>query len=325
MRARRAAILHAAALAAAIAVSQGATAARAQGLDLGGGSDEPVEITADDGIEWHRDEEKYVARGNATAVRAGVKVRADTLTAFYHPVKGGGTDIYRLDAVGNVVITSQDAKVVGDNGVYDVKNGVLVLKGGALKMTSKDYTVTARDSLEYWNSRQMAVARGGAQVVSADRNVKANIVTAYFYDDKTPRPAPKDGKEQSDIRLMEAFQNVQITSPGQLALADKGVYDVESGIARLYGSVKITREDNQLNGDYGEVNLNSGVSRMLAGPPGTEGHKPVRALFSTKRSPQIGPKDEAPAPPAAAANVPTQAPAPTPLPYPDATPNAPAP
>jgi len=323
--ARRGAILHAALLAAVMAVSQAGPGARAQGLDLGGDSDAPVEINADDGIEWHRDEQKYVARGNAVATRAGVKLRADTLVANYRPVEGGGTDIYRLDAVGNVVISSEGTKAVGDNGVYDVKNGILVLKGHALKMSSKDYTVTARDSLEYWNNQQMAVARGGAQVLSQDRDLKADIVTAYFYNDKTPRPPATDGKEQSDIRRMEAFQNVQITSPGQVALGDKGVYDVESGIATLFGSVKITRDDNQLNGEYGEVNLNSGVSRMLAGPPGTEGHKPVRALFSTKRSPQIGPRDEAPAPPAAAANVPTKAPAPTPLPYPNQTPNAPAP
>lgn len=293
--------------------------AGAQGFDLGGDSDEPVEINADDGIEWHRDEEKYVARGNATAERAGIKVRADTLVAYYRPVEGGGTDIYRLDAIGGVVITSQDTKAVGDTAVYDVHNGVLVLKGRNLKMSSPEYVVTARDSLEYWDTHLMAVARGDAHVVSQDKDMKADIVTAFFYDEETPRPVTAEGEEQGEIRRMEAFQNVEITSPGQVARGEKGVYDVESGIATLFGSVKITRGENQLNGEYGEVNLNSGVSRMLAGPPGTEGRKPVRALFSTKRSPQIGPQDEAPAPPAAAADVPEKAPAPTPLPYPNDT------
>ena len=47
MTARGAAIFRAAVLAAAIAVSQWTTAARAQGLDLSGSPDEPVEITAE--------------------------------------------------------------------------------------------------------------------------------------------------------------------------------------------------------------------------------------------------------------------------------------
>lgn len=319
MTARGERFFYAALLGALLAAWPAARSATAQGFDLGGDPDQPVEINADEGIEWHRDDEKYVARGNATAARGGVKVRANTLTAFYRPVEGGGTDIYRIDAVGGVVITSADTKAVGDNGVYDVANGVLVLKGRGLKMSSSAYTVTARDSLEYWDAQQMAVARGDAAVASEDKNLKGDIVTAYFYDDKTPRPANAAEKEgQGEIRRMEAFQNVEIISPGQVARGNKGVYDVESGIATLFGSVKITRGDNQLNGEYGEVDLNSGVSRMLAGPPGVEGRKPVRALFSTKRSPQITPRDEAPAPPAAAANVPTTAPTPTPLPYPGA-------
>jgi len=91
----------------------------------------------------------------------------------------------------------------------------------------------------------------------------------------------------------------------------------------LFGSVKITREDNQLNGEYGEVNLDTGVSRMLSGPPGATGPQPVRGLFSPKKKPQISPREgpatgpaagpvAAPAPPAAAGYVPTQAPPPAP-------------
>ena len=56
--------------------------AQAQSVFTQGG-DKPVEIEADDGIEWQRDAKAYVARGNARARRAGVEIRADTLTAFY--------------------------------------------------------------------------------------------------------------------------------------------------------------------------------------------------------------------------------------------------
>ena len=324
----------------------GARTGAAQGLGLSQDSNQPVEINADQGIEWRRDEQVYVARGNATAKRGDITVRADTLTAHYRPVEGGGTDIFRLDAVGGVVVTSASATAVGDDGVYDVDNAILVLKGHALKMTSEDYVVTARDSLEYWDNRQMAVARGDAVVVNEDKRMSADIVTAFFNDangagaDKSKtakRPAKaasakktagKDGADgtENQIRRIEAFTNVHISTPGQIALGDRGVYDVESGIATLFGSVKITRDENQLEGEYGEVNLNTGVSRMLSGPPGATGPQPVHGLFSPKKKPEITPREgpaggpaaqsappaQAPAPPAAAGMVPTEAPPPAP-------------
>lgn len=326
-----------------------AFAAHAQGLNLNKDSGQPVEINADQGIEWRRDDNVYIARGNASAKQGDVTVHADTLTAHYHPVEGGGTDIYQLDAVGNVVINSANGTANGDNGVYDVDNALMVLKGRALKMVSEDYTVTARDSLEYWDNKQMAVARGNAVVVNQDKRLSGSIVTAYFTQsgsggngsgqgkksggqgkaggqNKSQKTAGTDGGDQQQkIRRIEAFENVRISSPGQIAVGNTGVYDVESGIATLYGSVKITREDNQLNGEYGEVNLNTGVSRMLSGPPGSTGPQPVHGLFSPKKKPEMTSPSgssstqepvqapvKAPSQPPAARLVPTQAPSPAP-------------
>ena len=170
-----------------------AGSADAQGLNLNKDSGQPVEINADQGIEWRRDDNVYIARGNASAKQGDVTVHADTLTAHYHPVEGGGTDIYQLDAIGNVVINSANGTASGDNGVYDVGNALMVLKGRALKMVSEDYTVTARDSLEYWDNKQMAVARGNAVVVNEDKRLSGSIVTAYF----TPSGSQSESRSES--------------------------------------------------------------------------------------------------------------------------------
>ena len=47
-------------------------------------------------------------------------------------------------------------------------------------------------------------------------------------------------------------------------------------MATLTGDVQLSRGDNQLNGDRAEVDLNSGVSRLVSAPGG-EG--PIRALL----------------------------------------------
>jgi len=129
--------------------------------------------------------------------------------------------------------------------------------------------ITARQSLEYWEEKRMAVARGEAVAVRADERLRADVLVAYFREG--------EGGELEMYRL-EAFRDVHISTPTGILRADYGNYDIESSIVTLTGSVKITRCNTQLNGEYAEMNLNTGVSRLLSGP-GTEGGQPVQGLF----------------------------------------------
>lgn len=244
----------------------------AQGLEgFTGDSDETVEIYADDGIEWLQEKKVYIARGNASAIRGEITVNADVLTAHYREGEQGGTDIWRLDADGNVQIIDPSSTTYADRGIYDIPKGILVLTGRDLRMISGNDIVTARDSLEYWLHRNMAVARGAARAKGEGREIKADILTAYF------REVPEGGTK---IHRVEAFGNVSITTPTETATGDRGVYNIETGIASLFGSVKIHRGKDQLSGEYGEVNLNTGVSRILNAAPGSETKGRVRAVFS---------------------------------------------
>jgi lipopolysaccharide export system protein LptA len=65
---------------------------------------------------------------------------------------------------------------------------------------------------------------------------------------------------------------VLISSPDEIVRAEYGTYNVETGIATLTGSVKITRGNNQLNGARARVNLNTGVSSILGGANGVRGY-----------------------------------------------------
>lgn len=222
-------------------------------------SGKPIEIDADDGIEWNQKAQLYVARGNARAAQGDVAVHADTLTAYYRKAKTGRTDIWRIDARGNVRITSPTQTAYGDNGTYLVEDGVLVLKGKKVRIVTPTDKISARDSIEYWEKRNMAVARGDAVITRNDKRLRADLLTAHFLKDK-------DGKTR--IRKIDAFDNVLISSADEIVRAKEGVYDVQSGIAKLTGGVKITRGSNQLNGEYAEVNLNTGISRLFSGKGG---------------------------------------------------------
>ncbi len=251
------------------------TGLHAQGIGLPGQNREtPIEIHADDGIEWQQDAKAYIARGNARAAQGEVTVYADTLIAYYHEGAAGGTEIWRIDAIENVRIQSTEQTAHGDKGVYDVGKGVMVLTGHTRLITATD-RITARDSLEYWDKRSLAVARGNAVAVRGERKLRADTLTAHFVT----------GKDQkSRIQKIRAFDNVVITSPGEVVRSAHAVYNLETGIAVLTGSVKITRGEDQLNGDKAEVNLNTGISRMLS-----SGKRRVRGVFSPRRSTATAP------------------------------------
>jgi len=228
----------------------------AQGLNFGtGDSDAPIEVYADDGIEWQQDTLTFIARGNARAVRGEVTVYGDELHAFYRKLPDGGTEIWRLDAIDNVRIVTPSETATGDRGVYDVDNGILVLTGKKVRLVTPTDEVIADEQLEYWERKQMAVARGNAEAFSDGKNLKADVIVAYMKKDK-------NGK--SSIRRVEAFDNVGIQTATETATSDRGIYNVKTGIVTLTGSVMILRDSNQLNGCKAEVNMNTGISNMFS-------------------------------------------------------------
>ncbi len=232
-----------------------APVAVAQNLNMTGKDGSPVEVFADNGIEWQQDGQIFIARGNARAVRGDMVVRGDELRAYYRSDDQGSTQIWRLDALGHVKITSTSETVYGDKGVYDLDNAILVMTGNNLKLVTPTQELTARDSLEYWMVKEMAVARGNALVINNDKRLKADVLTALFKKDK-------NGK--STAHQINAFGNVVIVTKQDVVKADKGVYNVRSGIARLSGAVEMTRGKNKLDGCSAEVNMNTQVSKLFA-------------------------------------------------------------
>jgi lipopolysaccharide export system protein LptA len=96
---------------------------------------------------------------------------------------------------------------------------------------------------------------------------------------------------------LEAFDHVVITTASSTARGLYGDYDFASGVAVLKGSVKITRGQDQLDGDCAEVNTATGVSRIY--PCGSAGDQ-VRGLL-TPRQGQAGKTPTMPQLPSASA------------------------
>lgn len=257
--------------------------AGAQGLSLNPDNpDAPIEIYADEGIEWQRDGRKAIAHGNARAVQGEVTVRADRLIMHYRPREGGGNEVWRIEADGRVRVTSPDQTATGDYGVYEMDQEVLVLTGTP-KLVTPTEEISARRQIEFWTERNVAVARDEARVISEGRNLRADLLVAYFEE-------TAGGKKE--VSHVDAEGGVHISTATEIARAARAAYDAKSGIATLSGSVKITRGEDQLNGEYAEVNLNTGISRLLGAPPQSGGKAQVRGIITPRgaQSPPATPK-----------------------------------
>jgi lipopolysaccharide export system protein LptA len=306
--------------------------AAAQQIDMSHGG--PIAITASDGIEWHQMQQEVIALGNAKAVRDNVTVTADRLIAWYRK-KGtdagtappaptapsgltgdadtGGNEVYRVRAEGHVHIFTQTDEVVGDVATYDLDQAVLVVTGHNLKLTTPTQVLTARDDLEYWSQRHMAVARGDAVAVTNDgRRLQADTLVAYTTAGTSPpsqgaaaQGSPSQGSpsrgtvsqgtpavtpvaaksgappgapapgatpdalaSSGKLEKVEAYGHVVVRTVTDTVTGDRAVYVPDTGIARVAGVVRITRGDNQLDGSEAEVNLKTGISRLLAGNTG---------------------------------------------------------
>ena len=232
----------------------------------------PLEITADRALEWHRKDQRFIARDNAVAKQGDTTVAAATLTADYREEKGKGFDISRITADGNVVISARDSHAYGAHAVYDLQTGLATMTGESLKMVSPDQTVTARERFEYNVSAGRLTAKGNASVTRKNdrgeiNTLEADTITALLQD--TP-----EGKRT--LQSLEADGHVVITTPTEIVTGNHGLYRADNNTAELTGGVTIKRGPNILQGEKATVDLNTNTSRMF-GSGGETGR--VRGVF----------------------------------------------
>jgi len=302
--------------------------AAAQALDLSKGG--PIEVTASDGMEWRQNEQVVIAHGNARAVRGDVTVTATTLVARYRRKTGavatpasaaasssgpvaadtGNNEIYRLEAEGNVHIFTATDLAVGDKAVYDIDQAVLLMTGSDMKLTTPQQVLTARDTMEYWSQKHMAVGRGLATVTTTDgRRLAGDTLVGYTTASDAPgtahsaAPAKASARPGADpllasgkLQRVEGFGSVEVRTATETIRGDRGVYVADTGIARLVGNVHITRGQSQLNGDQAVINMRTGIS-TLSRNPGKRVQGLVVPNDATNNAPGAAPPNAADKPP----------------------------
>ncbi len=122
------------ALVAALTLAGAGTAQDAddEGVTAGNAS-QAIEITADT-LEVRQSENVAVFEGSVNAVQGELVLNADMLTVYYQEGEDaqGNLGVSRIDAEGNVVISSPDETAQGQRGTYDVEGARIDLAGGVI-------------------------------------------------------------------------------------------------------------------------------------------------------------------------------------------------
>lgn len=243
------------------AAPQASSTQPAQPADVLGSNEElPLEINADSDIVYDHKNNTCVATGNVKTFYGDYALDCDQLTAFFRKDAAGKNELWQVKAEGHVVMHSLKEHQIayGDHGLYELDRDYVTLTGGNLKLIVDDLIITARDSLEYARAKNMAYARGNAVAEKTDRLVKGDILTAFFN---------RNAQGKQEIERIEAHKDVVISTPSEYATGDEGTYRKADEFATLEGHVKISKPTEQIEGNYAEVMLDTGKSKVLKQKP----------------------------------------------------------
>ena len=140
----------------------------------------PIEVTSRDGMEWRQEEQVIIAKGDAKAVRGTVTVTADQLVAHYRK-KAARPELpaprrrprttrpaphhRRIPATTRSTVWSggqrphlhRDRPGLRRQGDLRHGPGRAGLTGHDLHIITPQQTMSARDEMEYWSQKHMAV------------------------------------------------------------------------------------------------------------------------------------------------------------------------
>jgi len=166
--------------------------------------DQPVKIESD-ALEVRDKSHQATFIGKVKLVQGETTIQCKMLVIFYEdssapaPKKGaqtaqkggalgGGTQIKRAEAKGDVLVTQKDQTAKGDNGVFDVKSNTITLTGSV---------VVTQGANVLRGDRMLVDLNTGVSRVESN---KTQRVEGLFNPSSTPQPAPQPPAPQKDAK-----------------------------------------------------------------------------------------------------------------------------
>ena len=133
---------------------------------------QPIDIIADD-LEVRQDQNIAIFRGAVEAKQGQLILMAETLTVYYKEHAGeGDAPIGRIDAAGDVRLSSPNESADGHWAIYDVERQIITLGG--------DVSLRQNDSLLTGNRLELDLASGVTRFAGTTENGEKGRVRGRF-------------------------------------------------------------------------------------------------------------------------------------------------
>lgn len=156
-------------------------------------------------------------------------------------------------------------EINSDNGIVCERDKNICTAYGNVVVTHKEYKLNCDKLVTYFRSTEHSKnelykieAIGHAILRSQDKIIEAELLKAYVN---------KNATGKYDVDEVEAFNNVIIVTPKEIAKAKYGHYQPDKHLMTLKDDVQITNQEGQMHGPYAEVDLDKGISKMLMKSP----------------------------------------------------------
>lgn len=137
---------------------------------------------------------------------------------------------------------------------------ILMLSSAIAQANPQNNTVRiVADAMDCDQQQNICIATGNAFAERPDdpdkRTIRAEKFIAHFSKSSQTENKDQNGAGKNDLDKIEAHGHVVITDKDSIILCDKAIYDHPKEIVELFDNVKITNQQNQLNGSYGHADL----------------------------------------------------------------------
>lgn len=134
---------------------------------VGGDKDKPIEITADS-LEVLQPDRTATFRGNVRASQGEIVLTAQQMTVHYRVREeraDGAGAVSKIDALGNVVLTTPEDTAKGDSGTYEVDQRKIWLVGNVTLTRGKNVLTGSRAEYSFASGKSLLtstpVEKGG--------------------------------------------------------------------------------------------------------------------------------------------------------------------
>ena len=208
-----------------------------------------LKVEAEKSIEYFEKQKIYVASGNAKASKGNIALNANKIKAFISETNR--SNISDIEAIGNVIIKSEDIIAKSDFARYDFFKKFILLKGNYQSVKSKEFKLQSKKFISFDDINKIAESEGDVRLfLSGPISISSKRISANF------------DKINNSLISASAIENVKIQTKSETITCNTAKYDSKTNIINLEGDVTIKRNNSILNGEKGFINLKTRKSKI---------------------------------------------------------------